>query len=399
MKDKGHVDRRSFLKQTTKAVAAGSVMTASLAGAESPLDRPSPKKKIKVGVIGCGRVAWQYLPELARSPFVELVSTCDIVPQRAKKKARTFKIPNAYSSLDEMLSGAPIDMVVTLTDIQEHYRLNKQALEAGKHVWSEKPFAATYEQGRQLSELADRKGVRLLAAPTVIESKQFAYMARTLASDELGQISNARARYASSGPRWSAFFYQKGGGSLFDIGVYKVAMLIGLLGPVREVTGMTRIVTPERVIERDGTKKTIKVTAEDNTMLVMDHGNGTLSHVQCGFCYSSPAYAASGIPDYTVSVVGNKGNMHLAGYAWGPEGVDVSKPGQGKLTRHCAGAQGYSWRQGASNMAETLVTGREFLVSIEHALHVVEVMAAVKESQRSGRRIKMESTFKWPLLV
>ena len=98
-------------------------------------------KKTRVGVIGCGSVSRKYLPHLKSCPFVELVSTCDIIPERARKAAEQYSVPNHYPHIDKMLAGAAFDLLVDLTDMQEHDRLNKQALEAGKHVWSEKPMA------------------------------------------------------------------------------------------------------------------------------------------------------------------------------------------------------------------------------------------------------------------
>src|SRR5690606_20362354 len=104
--------------------------------------------KIRIGIVGCGSVSGQYLPHLSKSPFIELVSVCDIIKERAQKRAAEFNVPNVYGSLEQQLSGAAFDLLVNLTDMQEHGRLNKMALTSGKHVWSEKPMANTYKEGR-----------------------------------------------------------------------------------------------------------------------------------------------------------------------------------------------------------------------------------------------------------
>ena len=142
------ISRYEFLQRTT--MAGISMLLTSLQGFALTL----PEKKIKVAVIGCGSVSGQYLPHMSKSPYVELVSACDIIYERAQQRAKEYNIPNHYPHIDQMLAGVPFDLMVTLTDMQEHGRLNKQALNAGKHVWSEKPMANTYKEGKALLDLA-----------------------------------------------------------------------------------------------------------------------------------------------------------------------------------------------------------------------------------------------------
>ena len=176
-------------------------------------------------------------------------------------------------------------MMVTITDMQEHGRLNTLAVEAGTHVWSEKPLANSYAEGKALLEHARRKGVRIWGAPAVVTSPQFAVMARAVRDGMLGHVAAAHATYGHLGPGWSAFFYEKLGGSMPDLGVYNLTTLTGVLGPAKAVVALTGIITPTRTVENKGK---IKVEAEDNTMVMLDHGNGTFSHVQCGFNYFDP---------------------------------------------------------------------------------------------------------------
>jgi hypothetical protein len=91
--------------------------------------------------------------------------------------------------------------------------------------------------------------------------------------------------------------------------------------------------------------------------------------------------------------------MGLVGYDWEPLGVDLATEGQPDYERHVTDAAGYVWQKGASLVAECLVTGKEQLFTPEHALHVVEIMTAARESQRMGRRIDLASTFKWPVVA
>ncbi len=384
--------RKEFLTRSS-ALAASSILTPLALHAKS---FGLADKKIKVGVIGCGSVSGQYLPHLSKSPFVELVSTCDIRPERAKAAAAKYKIPNYYPHIDQMLAGAKFDLMVTLTDMQEHGRLNKQAIMAGRHVWSEKPMANTYKEGRDLLDLAKSKGLRVWGAPAVVNSPQFAFMAKAINEGKLGQIAAAHAHYGHLGPHWSAFFYEKGGGSMPDLGVYNFGTLTGLLGPAKSVVAMTSIILPERETENKGK---VKVEAEDNAMVLMEHSNGVISHVQCGFNYFDPyGHEGSGQDRPTISIWGRKANMNLVGYDWAPFGVDMATVDNEKTVRYVPDPGPYVWQQGASVISESLVTGIEPLINAEHALHVLEVMQAARESQETGKRVALQSTFPYPVV-
>lgn len=384
------ITRKQFLEKAGQTAAAMMVSSISARALEFP------QKKVRVAVIGCGSVSNKYLPHLSTSPFVQLVSTCDIRYERAKEQAKRFNVPNHYPHIDQMLAGAPFDLMVTLTDMQEHGRLNKQAILAGKHVWSEKPMANTYREGVDLLELAKQKGVRIWGAPAVVNSPQFAFMSQSIQQGKLGKVSAAHAHYGHLGPDWSAFFYEKGGGSLPDLGVYNIATLTGLLGPARSIVAMAKILTKERNIVGEGT---IKVEAEDNSMILMDHGNGTLSHVQCGFNYFDPyGHEGEGQDRPTISIWGTEGNMSLVGYDWAPFGVDLATRDHEETQRFATDAEGYVWEQGATVVAESLVKKTEPRINVEHALHVLEIMEAARESERSGKRIDLQSVFKWPIV-
>jgi predicted dehydrogenase len=390
------IDRRGFLEMGGAAAAAVAFGETALREQAAASDTSKPKR-IRVGVIGCGSVSGAYLPHLAKSPHAELVSTCDIIPERAEKRAAEFSIGHHYPHIDKMLGGVDFDLLVNLTDMQEHEHLNRRAIDAGKHVWSEKPIANSLAAGEAILEKARSKGVRVWGAPVVVTSPQFAFMAKTLAAGKLGRLASAHAVYGHTGPDWSAFFYEKGGGSMPDLGVYSLTTLTGLLGPARSVTAMLSIVTPTRKVQNKGQ---IKVEAEDNAMVVLDHGDGVLSHVQCGFNFFNP-HGHSGAQEtrHTLTMFGTHGCMGLVGYDWETLGVDLATEDKPEFKRHMTDSAGYVWQQGASQVAECLATGKEPLFTPEHALHVVEIMGAARESQQTGRRIDLRSKFPWPVVA
>ncbi len=233
-------------------------------------------------------------------------------------------------------------------------------------------------------------------------------------------MAAAHGQYGHEGPDWSAFFYERGGGSLPDLAVYNLTTLTGLLGPAKRVTAMLSIVTPTREILDPGTitaeaedpamvdparkiqsRETITVEAEDNSMVLLDHGNGVISHIQSSFNYFSPHGYHDGSQEsrYTVTIVGSGGFMGLVGYDWEPHGVDLATEEQPELVRFSTDAEGYVWELGAALAAECLVTGRELLVTPEHALHVLEIIKAANESQETGRRVALTSSFRWPVVT
>jgi len=389
MKTSFPVNRREFTKTTLLAGAA-------LATSSLPSDAAEAARRIRVGVIGCGSVSRMYFPHLKASPFVELVSACDIKPERAKRQAEKFGVPNHYPHIDAMLAGAPFELLVNLTDMQEHERLNRQAIGAGKHIWSEKPIANSLAAGQELLRLSREKNLRLWGAPTVVQSPQFAFMARALAEGKLGPVATAHASYGHLGPDWSSFFYEKGGGSLPDLGVYQLTYMTGLFGPAKSVSAMTSIITPRRRIEDKGE---ITVNEEDTAVVSLKHAGGVISHVESSFNFFNPKdHDYAGQDHHTLTVTGRKGVMKLAGYDWGPHGVDLSTADAPAYKRYAGEKHDYVWQNGASLVAECLSTGKEPLVTPEHALHVVEIMAAARESQTSGRHIALTSTFKWPIV-
>src|SRR4030042_1429837 len=243
MKTKKSITRKDFIKKSGTLAA----VTLLAPGMVSTVSCNPQGKKIRIGIIGCGSVSTQYLPHLSKCQYAEVVSVCDIIYERAQKHAKDYNIPNSYPHIDQMLTGAPFDLMVTLTDMQEHGRLNKLALEAGKHVWSEKPLANSYLEGRALLDLAKKKRLRIWGAPVVVNSPQFAFMSKTIQEGKLGTVSAAHAQDGHTGPTWSAFFYEKLGGRMPDLGVYNLDSLQGLLGPARYVSAMTSIVTPTRM--------------------------------------------------------------------------------------------------------------------------------------------------------
>ena len=385
------ISRQEFLKYTAAAGAA--VLLSSL----ESFALSKPEKKLRVAIIGCGSVSNRYIPHLQTSSLIEIVSLCDIKHDRALAQNKQYNVNAAtYPNIDAMLKGVPFDMMITLTDMQVHGALNKKALQAGKHVWSEKPMANTYAEGRALYDLAKMKGLRIWGAPAVVNSPQFAFMSKAIQEGKLGKLASAHGQYGHTGPSWAAFFYEKDGGSMPDLGVYNLATLTGLLGPARSIMAMTSIVKKERTVDDKGK---IKVQAEDNAHVLMEHDNGVISHMMCGFNFFDPhGHEATNQTLHSIQVYGDSGNMRLIGYDWEPKAVVLDTSWSEPPVSHQQDAEGYQWQEGATNTGESLVRQIEPRINAEHALHVLEIIEAARKSSTTGTKIKLKSKFKWPMV-
>jgi len=386
-----NISRHDFLQRT--AMASAALLVSSLEGWAIT----APDKKLRVAVIGCGSVSNRYIPQLKSSALIDLVALCDIRYERAVAQNKQYNVNAAtYPNIEAMLAGVPFDMMVTLTDMQVHGELNKKALLAGMKVWSEKPIANTYAEGKALLDLARSKKLRLWGAPAVVNSPQFVFMSKTIQEGKLGNVASAHGQYGHTGPTWSAFFYEKGGGSMPDLGVYNMATLTGLLGPARSVMAMTDIVTPYRTIDVVGK---VKVEAEDNAHVLLKHDKNVISHVMCGFNYFDPhGHEAKGQSLHSIQIFGTLGNMRLIGYDWETSGVMLDNSWTEPAKLYVTESEGYEWQEGARVTGESIIKGVEPRINVEHALHVLEIMEAARKSSATGMEVKLVSTFPWPMV-
>ncbi|MCD9022859.1 Gfo/Idh/MocA family protein [Cohnella silvisoli] len=341
--------------------------------------------KTRVAVVGCGSVSDKYLPDLLANPFVEVTSLCDASKEQVKRQAETFGIDRTYSDISQLMADGQFDLLVNLTSMKFHAPINRMALEAGKHVWCEKPMATDLKEAYELISLAKQKGLGMWAAPNSPTSPAFKTMKEIVASGSIGKVFAAHGIYGSEGPSWSPWFYKKGGGALYDLGVYNITTLAAILGPVQRVTAFIGTALPERTIDIGN----IEVESDDNAVVVMDHGNSVLSVIQTGYVYGKQ------LEDVTIQIIGTNGAVAMEGYDWDPKGVRVCEGMTGQWKTVCRDQKGYDWFSGASYVAECLAMGKEPEMTGEQAVHVLEIMNAAHESARTGRVVNLESTFFW----
>ena len=171
---------------------------------------------------------------------------------------------------------------------------------------------------------------------------------------------------------------------------------VSLVFPALSVMAMTSIVNPERMIYEKGL---VKVEAEDNAHILMDHGKGIISHVMCGFNYFDPhGHEAGNQTLHSIQIYGDYGNLRLIGYDWETNGVMVDTSWDKPAVLMSTEKGGYEWQEGARVTGESIVNGTEPRINVEHALHVLEIIEAARTSSATGRKVKLKSVFPWPIV-
>jgi len=342
---------------------------------------------VRIGVIGLGSVSEKYVPHIRRLNVdgtpCEVVIACDTRPAMAER-ARDWGIPAFTTDYHQVLGRADVDVVLVLTAMQAHGQITRDALDAGKHVLVEKPMAMDLAEAAELVELARTSKGHLVCAPHVTLSRTYQDMWRHIQNGDIGRPKSARGLYAWSGPTWGPWFYEPGGGPMFDLGVYNVTTLTGLIGPVKRVMAMTGIGVPERIVDN----RKITVQTEDNFQLLLDFGDQCFGVVTTGFTIQK--YQVAGVEIY-----GTEGTINMKSDDWDPKGYDLWRNKDGFWQNHDS-RRHWPWTDGIRDLIQAIQTGRKPVNAPEHAYHVLEIMVKCAESGRSGQALPILSTFTPP---
>src|SRR6185437_5699660 len=208
-------------------------------------------EKVRVGVIGTGAISAAYLGMAKNFPIVEMAACADMNLEAAKKKADEFNIPKVCT-VDELLKDDSIQLVLNLTIPKAHVPVAMKIVEAGKHMYVEKPLGIDREEGRKLVEAAKKKNLRIGCAPDTFMGTGIQTARKVIEDGTIGKPVAFGAFMMSRGPEtWHPnpqFYYEKGGGPMFDMGPYYLTALLNLLGPVKRVSGAASIAIPMRTI-------------------------------------------------------------------------------------------------------------------------------------------------------
>lgn len=345
---------------------------------------------IRIGVVGCGSVMQRpytgQINQLKQIGHVETVVACDVKDAlREKMLGPGFGYDRFTTDFEEVVAADDVDLVLITTSMREHGMITKAALQAGKHVLVEKPMSTSLQEAAEIVELAKSSPGHLVPAPHVVLSPTYQKMWRHIQQGDIGQPHLARAFYGWAGPSWGKWFYQQGGGSMFDLGVYNVVSLTGLLGPARRVTGLVGTAIPERVVEGE----MMQVETDDNAHICIEFANNCYAVVTTGFTIQSYRNAA-------IEIYGSEGTIQMLGDDWDPNGYELwqNKEGAWKLFNETN--PNWPWTDGINHLVECIREGKRPIITPEHAYHVIEIMEAARSAGRDGQRREIESTFTPP---
>lgn len=352
-------------------------------------------KTTKIGIIGCGNIGYIYFQAGKKFDILEIAACSDIIPERAVEKAKEYNVPKACST-EELLADPEIEIVINLTIPKVHYEIAMAALNAGKHVYNEKPLTLTREQGKDLLAKAKEKNLLVGCAPDTFMGAGLQTCRKLIDDGEIGQPIAASAFVAFRGPEsWHPdpeTFYKVGAGPMFDIGPYFVTALVNLLGPVQRVAGATKISFPERVItSQPKYGSMIKVETPTHVTGVMDFESGVVGTIITSF-----DVWASRLP--IIEIYGTDGTLSVPdpNTFGGPVLIKTMKDNDWREVPLTHGYSENSRGLGVTDMAYALRSGRAHRASGELAYHVLDLMQSFLDSSNQGKHIKLESTFKRP---
>ena len=347
--------------------------------------------RMRVGLVGCGNIAGRYAESIAAADGLELVAATDALPGRAEELVARHG-GTAYASLDELLADPSVDTVVNLTGAVAHVAVTRAALEAGKHVHSEKPLALRHGDARGLVELADERGLGLSSSPATLLGEAQQTMWRLVRDGAIGTVRVAYAE-ANWGPieSWHPDPTTiHAAGAMADVGVYPIAILTAMFGPARSATAYATTLVPDRFDLR-GTPFSIETP--DFIVALLELESGVVARVTASF-YVGPSYQRG------IELHGDDGILHLA--AWGDfsSGLLHSSTGKADDYEEVAllrpGYEGTDWSRAIVDLAAAVEEGRRPRASGEHAAHVVEILDAIDASRRHGGPVAITSSFTRP---
>jgi predicted dehydrogenase len=351
--------------------------------------------KVKVGIIGVGNISPAYINGVRSFEILELVALADLDVERTKARAKEFNVPKAYS-VDELLADPEIEIVVNLTIPQAHAQVNLKILQAGKNVYAEKPFGLNRAEGKPVLDAAAAGNLLVGCAPDTFMGGGLQTCRKLIDDGAIGEPVAAVAYMAGHGPEsWHpnpTFFYQRGGGPMFDMGPYYLTALVNLIGPVKRVTASARASFAERTAtskEMNGAKLAVEIPT--HIAGVLDFASGAVGNLIMSFDIWS-----HNLP--RIEIYGSEGSLSVPdpNTFGGPVKIRKATDGDWKDVKLTHGYTENMRGIGVADMAYALSSGRPQRASGALAYHVLDLMQAFHDASDTGQHIAIQSTVAQP---
>ncbi|HEY5229266.1 MAG TPA: Gfo/Idh/MocA family oxidoreductase [Galbitalea sp.] len=351
---------------------------------------------LRIGVIGVGNISAQYFDSFPRLRGLELVAVADLDTARASHVAAEHGV--SALSVDELLDHPDVDAVLNLTIPSAHVEVGLRALAAGKHVYAEKPFGLATSSARELLE-AQVGGLRVGSAPDTVLGSGVQTARRALDDGLIGEAVGAAVHWSSAGHElWHpapAFYYQPGGGPLFDMGPYYLTTLVTLFGPAVRVFGSASRSSRTRTIAQGASAGArVPVDVDTHVTAIIEHANGVTATVTMSFeewATGSPLFEVYGTAGTIQMPDPNRFSDPVS--AW-----TLARPEWHEL-EVSAGYRNAARGVGLADMAAAIADGTHHRASGELAFHVLEIMEAILASSSDHRVVELTSSVDRPAAV
>ncbi len=366
---------------------------------------------MRLAIVGCGFVADYYLATLPMHPELVLVGVADRDPHRTARFSRGHGL-RAYGSLEELLADRSVEMVLNLTNPGSHFEVSRACLLAGKHVYSEKPLALSYEEAEALVLLAEERGLSIASAPSRVLGDTAQTMWKQLRDGAVGRPLLAYAemddgllhkmRYRQWVSKTGAPFPYKDElevGCTIEHAGYSVTWLAAFFGPAVSVTAFSSCL----VIDKE-TDVPLDVNAPDFSVACIRYASGQVARLSCSII--APV-------DHSIRVFGDRGRISTDD-CWKPRSpvwlnrrlslgrLSMNAPwrsriellGDPEMRRRGRGIKhNVDYCLGPLEIAESLRERRPCRLSARFCLHVTEIVLAIHAAQELGASVKLRSTF------
>lgn len=352
--------------------------------------------KVRVAMIGVGNISGIYLKNIhERYTEIELLGVCDLVKERAQKAQAEYPNLKIYDTMFDAFNDPDVEVVLNLTRPAEHFEVSKQALLHGKHVYSEKPLAASIELGKELVAIAEEKGLYLGGAPDTFLGAGLQTCRKLIDEGAIGRVLGVNAHMISHGMEsWHPdceFFYKFGGGPIMDMGPYYITALVSLLGRVKETTGMTKASFETRTVTaKEQAGKVISVEVPTYVDGVMMFESGAVGRMLATFDAYYPKADR-------IEIFGTEGTLIAPdpNFFSGPVQL-VDKEGKVTDMELVPGYTDNSRGLGLWDMCASIRAGVSPRAGYQQTRHVLEIMTSFERASRKKGFETIETPYERP---
>jgi predicted dehydrogenase len=341
---------------------------------------------VRTGVIGCGKISGAYFQNAKNFPILDIVACADLNPEAAKTQATAYNIPKACT-VKQLLADPEIELVINLTVPKAHVPVALKILAKGKHTFSEKPLGISRREGRKLLAAAEKTGLKIGCAPDTFLGAGIQTARQLIDQGAIGKPLAFTAFFMCPGHEsWHPspeFYYQVGGGPMFDMGPYYLTALLNLLGPIQRLSGMATIAQPQRTItSQPKSGQVINVETPDHVVGNIQFVNGCVGTLVTSFATRFPTHDGK----QPITIFGEEATPKVPDPNQFDGPVSLRKKGETEWREmpHTF-VKGYGRSVGAADMAYAIRSGRSHRANLQQAFTVLDLMQGFLDSSKTGR--------------